>query len=78
MVSLDDAGRLWLDETPKGIAVELGDTAARTELVAHHDTTLIALHPDRGMHRVYAFLGDDGAGHAAYLHTGRALLRAGD
>ena len=77
VVSADDAGRLWLDETPKGVAVELGDTASRTELVAYRDGALIALHPDRGMHRVYAFLGDDGAGRAAYLHTGRALVRAG-
>jgi hypothetical protein len=78
VVSQDDEGRLWLDETPLGIAVELGDIPSRTELVSHRESTLIALHPDRGMHRVYAFLGDDGAGRAAYLHTGRALVRAGD
>jgi CubicO group peptidase (beta-lactamase class C family) len=77
VVSADDAGRLWLDETPTSVAVELGDTPLRTELVSYREGTLIALHPDRGMHRVYAFLGDDGAGRAAYLHTGRALVRAG-
>ena len=77
VVSRDDEGRLWLDDTPRGMAVELGDTPSRTELVCYRDGTLIALHPDRGMHRVYAFLGDDGAGRAAYLHTGRALVRAG-
>ncbi len=78
VVTQDGEGRLWLDETPKGIAVELGDTPTRTELVSHRVDSLIALHPDRGMHRVYAFLGDDGAGRAAYLHTGRALVRADD
>ena len=55
-----------------------GELARLTELVSHRDSTLIALHPDRGMHRVYAFLGDDGAGRAGYLHTGRALVRAAD
>jgi CubicO group peptidase (beta-lactamase class C family) len=76
-ISQNDDGRVWLDETPKGMAVEFGDTPTRTELVHHRDHTLIALHPDRGMHRVYAFLGvDDGGGPATYLHTGRALLRA--
>jgi CubicO group peptidase (beta-lactamase class C family) len=77
VVSQDDEGRVWLDETPKGIAVALGDTPMHTELVGLRDASLIALHPDRGMHRVYAFLGDDDAGHAAYLHTGRALVRGG-
>jgi CubicO group peptidase (beta-lactamase class C family) len=76
VVSRDDQGRVWLDETPKGVAVELGDVPGRTELVGYGDRTLIALHPDQGVHRLRVFLGDDGAGHAAYLHTGRALVRA--
>jgi CubicO group peptidase (beta-lactamase class C family) len=75
-VTRDDDGRVWLDATPKGVAVELGDVPTRTALVAYADHTYIALHPERGMHRLYAFLGDDGAGHPAYLHTGRALVRA--
>jgi CubicO group peptidase (beta-lactamase class C family) len=75
-VTQDDDGRVWLDETPKGIAVQFGDIPSRTELVRYRDDTLIALHPDRGMHRLCTFLGTDG-GHAAYLHTGRAILRAG-
>jgi CubicO group peptidase (beta-lactamase class C family) len=75
-VTRDESGRVWLDETPKGVAVEFGDVPTRTELVAYADHTYIALHPDRGMHRLYAFLGDDGASHPAYLHTGRALVRA--
>jgi hypothetical protein len=75
VVSQDDEGRVWLDEIPQGIAVEFGDVPSRTELVHFRDTTMIALHADRGMHRLYAFLGDDGDGHPAYLHTGRALVR---
>ena len=30
VVIQDDEGRLWLDETPQGVAVEMGDTASRT------------------------------------------------
>ncbi len=29
------------------------------------------------MHIPHAFVGDDGAGHALYLHIGRAVRRAG-
>jgi CubicO group peptidase (beta-lactamase class C family) len=75
-ITQDDEARVWMNEVPKGIAVEFGDTPVRSELVAFGDDTLIAVHPDRGMHRLHAFLDDDGAGHAAYLHTGRALTRA--
>jgi hypothetical protein len=31
---------------------------------------------DRGLHMPHAFLGDDGTGHALYLHMGRAMRRA--
>jgi CubicO group peptidase (beta-lactamase class C family) len=74
-VTQDAEGRVWLDETPKGMAVEFGDTPTRTELVSYRDHTMIALHPDRGMHRLYVFVAAD-AGPAAYLHTGRAIVRA--
>ncbi|MGH3508424.1 MAG: serine hydrolase domain-containing protein [Nocardioidaceae bacterium] len=78
IVTQDDDGQLWMDQIPKGMAVHFGDTPYRTELVAYRRDTLIALHPDRGMHRLYHFIDDDGTGHARYLHTGRALLRAGN
>jgi CubicO group peptidase (beta-lactamase class C family) len=77
VVTQDDDGRIWLDETPKGIAVEFGDTPSRSELVHYRDDTLIAVRPDRGMHRLRAFLGAE-TGRAAYLHTGRAVARAAD
>jgi CubicO group peptidase (beta-lactamase class C family) len=76
VVSRDDEGRLWLDETPKGIAVEFGDIPTRTELQPYLADSCIALHPDRGVHRVYAFLGDVGDRRAQYLHTGRAIVRS--
>jgi CubicO group peptidase (beta-lactamase class C family) len=78
VITQDDESRVWLDETPKGMAVEFGDVPTRTELVQYRDHTFIALHPDRGMHRLYAFLDDDGTGHAKYLHTGRAVVRSAD
>jgi CubicO group peptidase (beta-lactamase class C family) len=73
-VTQEADGRVWLDETPKGIAVEFGDVPTRTELVRLEGDTLIAREPDRGMHRVYAFLGAEN-GPATYLHSGRALPR---
>jgi len=77
VVSQDAEGRIWLDQIPRGIGIELGDTAFRSELVHCCDTTLIAREPERGVHRVRAFLDPRGTGHAAYVHGGRALVYAG-
>ncbi|MGD9958061.1 serine hydrolase domain-containing protein [Nocardioides sp.] len=77
VVSQDDDGRIWLDMTPKGVAVEMGEVAERKELVHYAGDSLIPLEADRGMHLPHAFVGDDGAGHALYLHVGRAVRRAG-
>ncbi|MCO1655646.1 serine hydrolase domain-containing protein [Pseudonocardia humida] len=76
-VSQDPDGRIWLDQVPKGAFVEMGGRAERTELVAYRDDMLIPLQADRGMHMPHAFVGDDGTGHALYLHVGRAVRRAG-
>ncbi|MBM6404536.1 beta-lactamase family protein [Phycicoccus sp. CSK15P-2] len=76
-VSQDDDGRIWLDLVPKGDYVELGGQAERTELVHYGDDMLIPVDADRGMYMPHAFVGDDGAGHALYLHLGRAVRRAG-
>jgi CubicO group peptidase (beta-lactamase class C family) len=74
-VSQDDDGRIWLDQTPKGIFEEMGGQAERTELVHYRDDMLIPVEADRGMHMPHAFVGDDGTGHALYLHLGRAVRR---
>ncbi|UYM06902.1 serine hydrolase domain-containing protein [Solicola gregarius] len=74
-VSVDDGGRIWLDSTPKGIAKELGASPERTELVGWRGDTLLPIEPDHGLHMPHAFVGDDGDGHTAYLHTGRADRR---
>jgi len=76
-VSQDDDRRIWIDQVPKGVFVEMGGKAERTELVHYRDDMLIPLEADRGMRMPHAFVGDDGTGHALYLHLGRAVRRAG-
>lgn len=75
VVSLDGHGRLWLDRTPLGVLAEIDEPSYRTELVAWRGDTLWPLEPEGGVHQPVAFLGDDGTGRAAYLHTGRADRR---
>jgi CubicO group peptidase (beta-lactamase class C family) len=76
VVAQDHEGRVWATETPKGVALEMGDVEQRYELVRLRDDTLIRREPELGMYRVYAFLGDDGTGHSLYAHVGRAIRRA--
>jgi CubicO group peptidase (beta-lactamase class C family) len=78
VISQEDDGRVWLDAFPQGsLSDQLGERPERHELVHHSDDTLITRERDGGIHRLYVFLGDDGAGHPGYLHIGRALVRAG-
>jgi CubicO group peptidase (beta-lactamase class C family) len=74
-VSQDEQGRVWLDQNPKGLALELGMSPKRIELVALAGDTLLTAEPEEGLHMPHAFVGDDGAGHAQFLHTGRADRR---
>jgi CubicO group peptidase (beta-lactamase class C family) len=76
-VSQDADGRIWIEQTPKGVFVEMGGKVERHELVHYRDDMLIPVEADRGMHMPHAFLGDDGHGHSLYLHLGRAVRRAG-
>ncbi|MCD4523968.1 serine hydrolase [Nocardioides sp. cx-173] len=76
-ISQGDDGRIWMDLKPSGIAEELGEKPERKELVHYDGDSLIPIEADRGMFMPHAFLGDDGAGHALYLHVGRAVRRAG-
>ncbi|GAA0239879.1 serine hydrolase domain-containing protein [Cryptosporangium japonicum] len=76
-VSQDDDRRIWIEQTPKGFLAEIGGRAERTQLVPYRDDMLIPVEADRGMFMPHAFLGDDGTGHALYLHLGRAIRRAG-
>ena len=74
-VRQDDEGRFWLEQTMKGIFAELGPDPKPVELVPWHHDALITRTADKGIHRPHAFVGDDGTGKAAYLHTGRADRR---
>lgn len=76
-VSQDDDGRIWIEQVPKGVFIEMGGQVERSELVHYRDDMLIPVEADRGMFMPHAFLGDDGEGHALYLHLGRAVRRAG-
>lgn len=76
-VSQDGDGRIWVEQTPKGLFAELGGQPERREVVHYQDDTLISLHPQDGLHMLHAFVGDDGTGRARYLHMGRAVPRAG-
>ncbi|TDU82370.1 CubicO group peptidase (beta-lactamase class C family) [Kribbella voronezhensis] len=72
----DDDGKVWLDQTPKGIFAELGPAPEPVELVGRNEESLIAVKAENGVHLPQVFLGDDGSGHALYLHNGRAIRRA--
>ena len=73
VVSQDGDGRVWLERTYTGDdAEEIGDTPYTSELVAWRDDTLLPVEADHGLHQPHAFIGDDGRGHARFLHTGRA------
>jgi CubicO group peptidase (beta-lactamase class C family) len=77
VVSQDEEGRIWLEQTPKGLFEELGEKPEKRELVHFRGDSLINLEPEQGMHIPHVFVGDDGDGHALYLHIGRAIRRAG-
>lgn len=51
---------------------EPGDRPERTGLVAWRADALLSAEPTHGVYTPHVFLGDDGHGHALYLHTGRA------
>lgn len=76
VVDRDDAGRVWLEQTPTPVAVGLGDQPYRTELVGWRGDTLLTAEPENGEHTPYAFLGGPARGPAAFLHDGRAHPRS--
>ena len=76
VVTQEEDGRIWIEQTPKGLFEELGEKPERRELVHFRGDSLINVEPEQGMHIPHAFVGDDGAGHALYLHIGRAVRRA--
>ncbi len=72
----DENGRFWLDQTPKGVFAELGPAPEPVELVGRDEHSLIALKAENGLHIPFIFLGNESAGRALFLHSGRAIRRA--
>ena len=75
VVSQDDEGRLWIEQRPKGIMLALGAQVERRELVHAGGDRFLPLEPQHGIHPPHVFVGDDGDGHALYIHSGRATRR---
>lgn len=73
-VRQDEAGRIWLEQTMKGIFAELGPAPTPVELVPWREDALIPLSAKQGVHIPHHFVGDDN-GKARYMHTGRADRR---
>jgi hypothetical protein len=76
VVSQGDDGRVWLEQTPKGVLRELGGPGERKEIVLLKGETFVQVEPQVGVHLPCVFVGDDGTGRALYLHNGRATRRA--
>jgi CubicO group peptidase (beta-lactamase class C family) len=77
IVSQEDDGSVWMDAIPEDdLSKELGEQPERFEIVPRGEDTMVTRERRHGAYRVYAFLGDDGDGRAAYLHGGRAFTRA--
>ncbi|PRB07620.1 serine hydrolase [Microbacterium sp. MYb64] len=74
-ISRTAEGRVWLDRVPHGVVADLGDLPFRTELVGWRGDVLLPVEAEGGVRQPVAFLGDDGAGRALFLHTGRADRR---
>ncbi|MFC7789221.1 serine hydrolase domain-containing protein [Microbacterium sp. MAHUQ-60] len=73
--SADADGRIWLEQRPKAMLLELGEQPSREELIGFRDDSLIMRNEQSGMHIVFAFLAPDDDGHHSYVHFGRALSR---
>ena len=76
-ITQDADGRIWMTETPLGDLAELIGEAERTELVHLAGDTLIPATPKSGIYLPQVFTGDDGSGRSLYIHSGRAIRRAG-
>ncbi|MVU82885.1 serine hydrolase [Nocardia sp. ET3-3] len=74
-IDVDADGRAWLTTTPLTEEAALAPSPGRMELLRLRPDALIAAHPVRGRHNVYALIDGDGRPAARYLHTSRAMPR---
>src|SRR5690606_23321190 len=52
-LSQDEDGRVWLDQRPKGLLLEMGEQPSRDELISFGENSLIMREQKSGMHIVY-------------------------
>lgn len=74
VVSAGD-GRIRVEQRPKGIFADLAPAEPPHEIVRLDGDTFVQAEAQQGWHRTVVFLGDDGQGHAQYLHGGRVSRR---
>lgn len=74
-VSQDDTGRIWLEQRPKGLLLEMGEQPTTDELIAFGEDSLIMREKKSGMHIVYTFLSPDADGRHAFVQFGRVIAR---
>jgi CubicO group peptidase (beta-lactamase class C family) len=74
-VTQDTEGRLWVEQRPKGMLAVLGGEVECNELVHVADERFVPKKAQHGIHLPHVFVGDDGTGHALYIHSGRATRR---
>lgn len=75
VVSADGDGRIWLERRPQGIFAEYSGVEPPEEIVRLEGEAFVQAEAQLGWHRTVVFLGDDGQGHAQYLHGGRVSRR---
>lgn len=71
----DDEGRVWLEQRPKGLLLEMGEQPSRDELISFGEDALIMREEKNGMHIVYTFVPSGDDGRHAFVQFGRALAR---
>lgn len=74
-LSQDDAGRVWLEQRPKGLLLEMGEQPSKDELISFGDDAFIMREEKNGMHVVYTFLSPDADGRHSFIQFGRAIAR---
>jgi CubicO group peptidase (beta-lactamase class C family) len=74
-VSQDSTGRVWLEQRPKGLLLEMGEQPSTDELISFGEDALIMREQKNGMHIVYTFLSPDADGRHSFVQFGRAIAR---
>lgn len=75
-VGADADGTLWFSQRPLGeLAALFTGEPEQYRLATADGVRFVTVEPVEGQHQSIAFSGDDGAGRATFLHTGRAVAR---